>query len=357
MAAKKSAITRLRERENRLSASKIAEEASQKSNEAYKNVTGNLKEIGGASNASAAQPDDTSKEDPEPLAEDKAPAVYLEDNEDREWRNALDAPQEQPEKLAIPMSSMEMVAQIRQIEKQNKENMLTRNNRNSFIDPQPSAQKVEWDDISQQSKGTEPPKSFQVPRGQKWPRKALFDEGTSSEDDAFEQGDRSQVPSRRRPQPGKSRETSVVQQRIPTSKTTKPLNEQEEAKESFAKASQYKLINHAAKESLARNLPKQPQVRRPWSNEEVQALMEYMDEYGCSWAAIKAADSENNILERRSQVDLKDKARNMKYDYLRYVRCDVRWTKCVYGNMLQGLELVCRQVLSVFLLVRDTKTN
>ena len=314
MAAKKSAITRLRERENRLSASK-AEEASKENNEASTKVTEKSKEIDGASNGSASQPNDTS----EPFVDDKAPAVYLEDNDDQDWRNALDAPQEHSEKSAVPMSSMEMVAQIRQIEKQNKENMLTRNNRASFIDPQPSAQRVEWEDISQQSKRTEPPKSFQVPGRRKEPHETSVDEDTSSGDDAFEQGDGLQVPHRRRYQPGRSRETSVLQQRGPTAKTAKSLDEQDEAKESFAKASQYKLVNHAAKESLVRNLPKQPQVRRPWSNEEVQALMEYMDEYGCSWAAIKAADSENQILERRSQVDLKDKARNMKYDYLRLV--------------------------------------
>lgn len=319
MAAKKSAITRLRERENRLSASKVAEEASKEINEVSTKVTEISKETGEASDGSSSQPNDTS----EPPADNRAPAVYLEDNEDGEWRNALDAPQERAEKSTVPMSSMEMVAQIRQIEKQNKENMLTRNNRASFIDPQPTAQRVEWDDISQQSKGTEPPRSFQVPGRRKEPHKAPFDEGTSSEDDAFEQGDRLQVSHRRRHQPGRSRETSVLQQGGSAVDTTKSLDEQDEAKEGFGKASQYKLVNHAAKESLVRNLPKQPQVRRPWSNEEVQALMEYMDEYGCSWAAIKAADSQRQILERRSQVDLKDKARNMKYDYLRYVKCEL----------------------------------
>lgn len=62
-----------------------------------------------------------------------------------------------------------------------------------------------------------------------------------------------------------------------------------------------------------------PQARRPWSAEEIQRLIDLMKSYGTSWAKIKQADSRMAVpqLMDRSQVQLKDKARNMKLDFLK----------------------------------------
>ena len=65
---------------------------------------------------------------------------------------------------------------------------------------------------------------------------------------------------------------------------------------------------------------KPPQVRKGWTDEETQRLLELIIEFGTSWALLKSEDfAAGNILESRDQVALKDKARNMKMDYLKYV--------------------------------------
>ena len=78
----------------------------------------------------------------------------------------------------------------------------------------------------------------------------------------------------------------------------------------------YKTANMVAKFKSSR--PKEPQTRRPWTNEETEALIELIGEYGTSWAFLKQRD-EREKLKRRDQVALKDKARNMKFDFLKSV--------------------------------------
>lgn len=62
-----------------------------------------------------------------------------------------------------------------------------------------------------------------------------------------------------------------------------------------------------------------PQVRRAWTPEEIERLLFLMGKHGCGWAAIKKADDrmvDPQLLDR-SQVQLKDKARNIKMDFLK----------------------------------------
>lgn len=82
---------------------------------------------------------------------------------------------------------------------------------------------------------------------------------------------------------------------------------------------EYLAANAAAKERKAWQV-KPPQVRKPWTEEETERLLELIEEHGTSWALLKTEDvGAGNILESRDQVALKDKARNMKLDYLKYV--------------------------------------
>ena len=77
--------------------------------------------------------------------------------------------------------------------------------------------------------------------------------------------------------------------------------------------------NAAAKERKAWQV-KPPQVRKGWTEEETERLLELIEEHGTSWALLKSEDFvAGNILESRDQVALKDKARNLKLDYLKYV--------------------------------------
>lgn len=62
------------------------------------------------------------------------------------------------------------------------------------------------------------------------------------------------------------------------------------------------------------------QVRRPWTVAETNRLFDMIAEHGCQWAHILTMDlkhEEGPALQRRTQVQLKDKARNMKMDYLK----------------------------------------
>jgi hypothetical protein len=58
-----------------------------------------------------------------------------------------------------------------------------------------------------------------------------------------------------------------------------------------------------------------PKIRRPksvWTLEECQTLEAGMAQYGNNWAAIKKDSTFGPILESRTNVDLKDKARNIR---------------------------------------------
>lgn len=97
-------------------------------------------------------------------------------------------------------------------------------------------------------------------------------------------------------------------------------------------SSNYRAVNRGAKmqRSIQKTLNQPPQTRRAWSREETDALIHYIETIGTSWVLIKdvdAGDPEDKVEEvpsyrallERSQVNLKDKARNMKMDYLWYV--------------------------------------
>lgn len=82
-----------------------------------------------------------------------------------------------------------------------------------------------------------------------------------------------------------------------------------------SQAENYKKVKSSAKLRTA-VLPKKVQSRKPWSDQETQRLIEMIEEYGTSWALLKMKDKES-ILGSRDQTALKDKARNMKVDYLK----------------------------------------
>lgn len=70
--------------------------------------------------------------------------------------------------------------------------------------------------------------------------------------------------------------------------------------------------------------PKAQRSRVPWSHSEIQALLEYIGEYGddgnIPYAHIKATDKTGDqFLSDRDGEDLRFKARNLKMDFLRSV--------------------------------------
>lgn len=79
----------------------------------------------------------------------------------------------------------------------------------------------------------------------------------------------------------------------------------------------YKKANEVARFRNSSQI-KGPQKRVAWTNEETEALINLIEEHGISWAFLKQQDGLDK-LERRDQVALKDKARNMKFDFLKSV--------------------------------------
>ena len=81
----------------------------------------------------------------------------------------------------------------------------------------------------------------------------------------------------------------------------------------------YKRVNDRAKSLTTAITRRKPiQTRTPWSELEINTLIELIEEHGCSWALLKSKDEGGGkVFQLRDQVALKDKARNMKFDYLK----------------------------------------
>lgn len=80
---------------------------------------------------------------------------------------------------------------------------------------------------------------------------------------------------------------------------------------------EYVRVNKSAKQKMA-VMTKPPQRRSAWTGAETDMLYYLITEYGTSWKLLKEQDSvQDCVLEARDQVSLKDKARNMKMDYLK----------------------------------------
>ncbi|KIX95824.1 uncharacterized protein Z520_08532 [Fonsecaea multimorphosa CBS 102226] len=89
-------------------------------------------------------------------------------------------------------------------------------------------------------------------------------------------------------------------------------------------ASQIDRVNQEAKARMrmSRELaaPRGSQVRIPYTQDEVERLMEMIALHETSWAMILKEDRKHKdgpMLQRRTQVQLKDKARNLKLDFLK----------------------------------------
>lgn len=111
----------------------------------------------------------------------------------------------------------------------------------------------------------------------------------------------------------------------------------EEAQHEVPQASQLQSMKKLATKRKVMHRPKQQRERVFWTGEEEDALLDYLNEYprdqAPSWADIKALDQQRakeekrpEVFARRTQVDLKDKARNMLILYIRLV------TTCTYSK-------------------------
>jgi len=100
---------------------------------------------------------------------------------------------------------------------------------------------------------------------------------------------------------------------------------QDEALQSSARAadgvpaSSYPFIHETARAAMVRyRVHGGPQQRQRWSIDETETLINLIDKYGCSWSTI-LKKGKGVFAETRDQVSLKDKARNIKVELLMYV--------------------------------------
>ena len=195
----------------------------------------------------------------------------------------------------------------------------------SIMDPQPNAQRVTFDsqafqDIPESNRGT----------------KRVFDEtvdaegdelGEPSQDQGFQQDNRTfDAASRRAQKPARA-----PQRRAKRARTTQTTQTANDATQDFTQSepttqdtgvpgSTFDLYQHSKEraQEFAAARPKKVQVRKSWTDEETGLLLDLIEEHGTSWRLLKQIDEENDhILKDRDQVALKDKARNMKLDFLK----------------------------------------
>ena len=179
-----------------------------------------------------------------------------------------------------------------------------------LIDPQPGAQRVEWG-----SQGDfETLEEFSSRPRERVPRQdvhTLIRKRPSPE-----------VPSPQQNSPKRNRvvESPRRSQERAHSETLPARPLQERAQERTGQSSQaYLAANRHAKERTA-YAPKRVQSRIPWSEAEIGRLIDLIEEHGISYSKIKKCDNQHTdgeLLGSRDQVALKDKAQNMKFDFLK----------------------------------------
>ncbi|MCJ1358247.1 MAG: hypothetical protein MMC33_008246 [Icmadophila ericetorum] len=249
----------------------------------------------------------------------------------------------------------QVVAEVKEAEnQQNKENILqstgSKSVKAAFIDRQPGAEKVIFDSQASTQEGPSAPRRSSKARGkQKAAGPRLSPDKSEDEEDAFSIDDRPD-PQRSSPQPHPARRTTSYQTRQrSTIAHTSPLQERDAASATRrsqrkirphratpaqqnrsdspfctnssapsspprSQADIYREVNQASRTQTALG-PKPPQTRHPWSEAEINLLCDGIAKHGTQWSTIKKEDTAD-ILHRRGQVGLKDKARNIKYDFL-----------------------------------------
>lgn len=203
-----------------------------------------------------------------------------------------------------------------------------------FIDAQANAQKVQWESQSSQEAGPSKRKHTLVET----------DDESDSQDEGFQADRRNPNPNRRmevpagrhlspapvrRPSPKRAR----VQEDEPAAQAVRRRQQQAEAElQASARREDSEGLDEDADEDpprpsasqvgaaarreavIARQRTVETQTRIPWSEADAEHLVDLIEDMGCSWSAIHQA---GGFQVERGQVALKDKARNLKVQYLR----------------------------------------
>lgn len=199
----------------------------------------------------------------------------------------------------------------------------------TLFDTQPHAQALQWDS---------PHQPLQIDKGKKRRNEFADQEPDDqiqddelSQDAGFErQHTPAQKPNKRRGRPTRSVQpledgpshNAFAPSRLAYDEEGLPLENQTHAEPQadMTPSLTHQQANILAKQLIAKVKAQRPlRKREPWTEVQTNRLLELIANYGTSWSAIKAMDeTHGNILHGRDQVALKDKARNIKLDYLKY---------------------------------------
>jgi Myb-like DNA-binding domain len=298
------------------------------------------------------------------------PGPETESRDEDDWRPQYDDEDDMavvPSSVPPPSSADVMVDRYdRHQREKNKENhIVAPKPKKSFIDPQVGAKRI---DFSEEPEDTQPT-SFQKPKALDKGKKRARDVEAEEEngDDDFEvdnrpikeahrkrprtepQRDESPTPMAASPSPEFSQHRQQRTRNVKSSqqprdrqrsseikKTTRgrdlrlhaassvatsddnvsdyaDVNEHEE--EASDGGVNYRNVNTLAKRYVVSAKPYKPQARRQWTDQEVIRFIELVEEHGPSWAKIEKVG--DPLLAGRTQINLKDKARNMKFDFVK----------------------------------------
>lgn len=208
----------------------------------------------------------------------------------------------------------------------------------SFTDRQPNAKKITFESQSATQQGpTTDPRSRRRLHNAEVENEHDDQPSSPSEDEGFQEDNRKNFRRLQISARSTKRAAPVAASRSPT-KRIHHAPERQEAREESAdldpeyrdatrnasnavipsQGEMYRTVNTQSKAVTRVRVPKKTQVRRPWSAAETNRLIDLIEEHGISWAYIRSVDAgDGGVLKYRDQVALKDKARNIKLDYLK----------------------------------------
>lgn len=196
---------------------------------------------------------------------------------------------------------------------QNKENRQPAPLPRRLIDPHPQATKDSWDSQDDLLPSAGVSQSLKRARPASNNQQSSFQEEEESQDEGFQADTRQIDPSRRVPQ-------------VPSANPAKRVR-REEPEPIQSSARHADIIDNLPVEQIVQTQARvitqhvglsqrKVQVRRPWSRHDEELLIRYIGEYGCSWSYIAKLPSWE-LMRDNMQVDLKDKARNLKVAFLK----------------------------------------
>ncbi|KAH5225109.1 hypothetical protein HBI62_112170 [Parastagonospora nodorum] len=300
--------------------------------------------------------DEEQQEEDEPLAEEQLederplerPEVVIEEEEEEEEEEVEEEAdledEAEPEPAGPPTSSAALLKALKKVKPQ-KENRAT-----SIFDRQAGARSLEFGD-GFDSQSTPGPSTKDKGKQRAQPssnrkRSRPAEVESESEDDAFETEDRtarvqerrqkapvakkvridptsSAAPTSHQPRPRSEVDDDVLRlpRRRPTQDESISENEAPDMTEE-APPSTYQAQRKLAKQNIAaptlarRNERKQ---RTDWTTEEEDAFAQYMSLFPAKYSAILRHDADHgyNLLQERTQVNLKDKARTMAINMIK----------------------------------------